>query len=161
MVLPANLSKLKVDELRAELKARGLQTSGTKPALLKRLKAAVAAARVAPTEPEAAPAPAAEAAPAAEPTDAAPEPADAGADSMEERLKRRRERFGVVEKEPVAAREGKKAKEARMRAEFEAAKARRARKFSAVDPGVGALDPDEVERRLKRQRRFATNGQAA
>lgn len=83
--------------------------------------------------------------------------------SMDERLRKRRERFGAVERAPVGTKrlQSDVSEEERR---MEEAKARRAAKFGpASEPltsSIGDVSQEERERRLKRQRRFASIGNA-
>lgn len=200
------IGKLKVGQLRKELQSRGLDTSGTRPALMKRLKEALEAAENAPEKPAEAAEEVAQqkteaarteeetgqAAAAAEQAaavdQAVPEetiveggasegvPAEkveeqeggkaiatgslvrASEESMDERLRKRRERFGIVER---AKTEGKgKTRETEEERKFEEAKKRRAEKFGTAEEGEEGISKEERERRLKRQRRFQSIGNA-
>lgn len=83
--------------------------------------------------------------------------------SMDERLRKRRERFGAVERVPVGTKRSQsEASEEEKR--LEEAKARRAAKFGPVsEPQTSSpanISQEERERRLKRQRRFSDMGNA-
>lgn len=174
-----NITKLKVLELRKELSHRGLDTTGTCPILRKRLREAIAleaAPSAIPAESPTAPQPPSlsqvspeptdvithlpEPEPVSEPPSVAEEPAEvvAGAgkegegDDLEARLRKRQERFGVVEKAPMSEEELRR---------------RRAAKFgpvgkTSIEGGIGkggigggiGVDAEEMERRIKRRKRF-------
>ncbi|PXF48010.1 hypothetical protein BWQ96_02201 [Gracilariopsis chorda] len=83
--------------------------------------------------------------------------------SEDEAIRRRRERFGIVSSSKTAEESGankmdKSAKSEADQHEVEAAKRRRALKFGLEskkrDFSDAGLSPDEIEKRLKRQRRF-------
>lgn len=206
------IGKFKVGQLRKELEARGLDTSGTRPALMKRLKEALETEDSAPAkaaEPAQSPPSPPEETPALPPrekgehqpvkaavqearapdaineTDERPseevavEAAEgeeiseavgespkviatgslvrASKESMDERLRKRRERFGAVEQpQPKVKKESHDATEDERK--FEEAKKRRAEKFGAVE--AEGISKEEKERRLKRQRRFQSMGNA-
>ncbi|KAK9865477.1 hypothetical protein WJX84_011824 [Apatococcus fuscideae] len=156
-----DFKKLKVQELRDELKKRDLDTTGIKSVLLARLEEAcqaedLAAADESKPEPEAttetaaAPAEVAEAAPDLEdPTlEAAAEAAAAPQETEAEKAKRRAERFGGV---AVAAIQGNKKPPAEIITA--AASNGKAARTSAVAKAVEA-DPEEVARRKDRAKRF-------
>lgn len=168
-----SLTKLKVDQLRSELLARDLDTSGTKPVLLARLQEAIAAAQTAaqtaaPAPADAASAPAPAPAPA-KPADADAAPAPAHAEDNKpkaaalknfkdltdaERILARKARFGGTDEGMFlsrAVRFGGGGDKAVGRVVGDVAVAV-AGKREHVD--VAVEDKDEIARREKRAKRF-------
>lgn len=243
-----NLGKMKVVQMRKELEDRGLDKSGTRPVLMKRLREALSrenatpaaalthlpAKKVREREPVGKPLPTTEReverqdmAPCeerpSEPRDETPQPREmyqeadpdvsremereqggeglagesearplrqeegsaavadvvempkgnlavASKANMDERLRKRRERFGAVERAAVGVETGGRTQPAGTDdvKRLEEIKRRRLAKFGPVEVKPGAvgrgagenISPEERERRLKRQRRFESVGKA-
>lgn len=77
---------------------------------------------------------------------------------MDERLRKRRERFGAVERASVGEKRGANDEDSEEQRRFEEAKMKRAAKFGPVSGVDANVSQEERERRLKRQRRFQSLG---